>query len=342
MADFFTRVGVTAHVAGAHEDVAPRWLRGLPAGELPAAAARVGTVALEQALLDALVEGDRETARRLAEASDEPAIRFQRGILRLLDGRVAEAAACFEAAAEGFPEAWASLAATCLDLGRGDDARRAAERGLAALPDDAITVEAAVRVFARLGDLDRARALLAAAALPMPRRVVLEAVLERPGEGGHRFPGLAARATQRAVALADAGDAAGAEALLRRALTFDASNLEAAGELGWLLGTLGRDAEAVGHYDESIERVPGGELLRFNRGNALLRLGRRDEAIADYARLADLLPEWSDPQVNLVSALCARGDAAAARARLDALRARPGVPPDLVAALEEQVARLKP
>ncbi len=341
IAVFFSRMGVTAHLAGAEtgEDAAHRWLRGLDAAALPEAVRRVGTLALERALLDTLVEGDRETARRLAEASDEPVFRFHRGILHLLDGRVAEAADCFEAATEGFPEAWASLAAACLDLDRADDARRAVERGLAALPDDAITVEAAVRVFARLGERERALGLLAP--LPMRQRVVLEAVVERGEAGGHRFPELAARATQRATTLADAGDTAGAEAMLRRALTFDPSSLEAAGELGWLLGTLQRDDEAVAHYDAAIERVPGGELLRFNRGNALLRLGRSDEAVADYARLAELVPEWIDPQINLIGALCARRDAAGAEARLAALRARPGVPAEVLAQLEAQVARLK-
>ena len=80
-----------------------------------------------------------------------------------------------------------------------------------------------------------------------------------------------------------------------------------------------------------------GELLRFNRGNCLMRLDRPSDAVVDYEHCLELAPEWTDPRVNAVSAYCLLGDADKACSHLAALAEMPGVDPDLLDELRQQV-----
>jgi hypothetical protein len=84
--------------------------------------------------------------------------------------------------------------------------------------------------------------------------------------------------------------------------------------------------------------VPFADLLRFNRGNALLGLGRHEDARREYERCIDLpVPDWKEPRVNLVAALCALGQRKKARSHVEEL-AKIGLDPNMLAQLRDQVS----
>jgi Flp pilus assembly protein TadD len=58
--------------------------------------------------------------------------------------------------------------------------------------------------------------------------------------------------------------------------------------LGTVLGASGRMAEAERTFAEAVSREPNNGLYVYNRALALEQLGRRDEALAQKKRAADL------------------------------------------------------
>lgn len=79
----------------------------------------------------------------------------------------------------------------------------------------------------------------------------------------------------------------------------------------------GDPATALGAIDQALAGQAGNTQLRFVRGLALARLGRRDEAIAVYADLVRDLPASPEPYNNLAVLLVEKGDYARARAVLE-------------------------
>jgi tetratricopeptide (TPR) repeat protein len=129
---------------------------------------------------------------------------------------------------------------------------------------------------------------------------------------------VSALALSAALALAaSAGAPAGDPAARLR----EADRLQLAGDL---------DAAAA-EYAALAAEGQGGATLHLNRGNALLRAGRRGEAIASYLRALREDPLDADAAANLALARAAAGDRAAGPPR--PLRSRVAArTPDLAAA----------
>jgi protein O-mannosyl-transferase len=140
-----------------------------------------------------------------------------------------------------------------------------------------------------------------------------------------------ARAGAAAIVLAglgvitfqQSGQYADAETLYRETLRRNPSSWMAHGNLGMLL--LEREpATALTHLDEAIRLHPGVAESRLNRGNALQRLGRTKEAIAEYQAALAIDPRMAKAHNNLSSGLLALGDAAGAMTHAqEALRLQP-------------------
>ncbi len=102
------------------------------------------------------------------------------------------------------------------------------------------------------------------------------------------------------------------------------ANPRAHNYLGVALASLGRTAEAVGHYAEAVRLAPGFAEAHNNLGNALARSGRIPEALAHYEEALRLAPELAEAHNNLGHALAGLGREADARAHYEhALRLDP-------------------
>lgn len=83
------------------------------------------------------------------------------------------------------------------------------------------------------------------------------------------------------------------------------NNAKAWSSMGvWLAGE-GRMEESIASYDRSIELYPYDGAAHFNRANALLRLGRTQEAIDGYQRVMKLSPGQTEAE-RLLRELLAR------------------------------------
>ena len=91
------------------------------------------------------------------------------------------------------------------------------------------------------------------------------------------------------VALARQQKAGEAIQAFRRALAQDVDNAWAHKNLGaCLLNEAGRAEEAEGHLRRAAELLPGDQQSLFGLGKALLALGRKQEADAEFIRVIDL------------------------------------------------------
>ncbi|MBP0657014.1 tetratricopeptide repeat protein, partial [Mycobacterium tuberculosis] len=79
------------------------------------------------------------------------------------------------------------------------------------------------------------------------------------------------------------GEAVLAEALLRRALAIDPGHIEARYNLGVVLQSARRDAEAIAPFEAVLERDPAHRGARLNLGVALRTVGRVKDALAIWA-----------------------------------------------------------
>lgn len=213
-------------------------------------------------------------------------------------------------------------------------------RALERLPGDVIAIRAAIIVHALAGARDKARALLAdnAQHLDTEMRIGLENAIENPPrQFGHIFPEHAKLVFDVAKPMIDAGEYEKAEPLIRRAAAWDPENLGFAADLGFTLSKLSRDADAIAVYDAAIARGGGRVLLRFNRGNCLVRRHKFDEAAADFRACVELKADWHEARINLVSALFASGDKTGARREIEQLKTLGG-PPQFVTSLEKMLA----
>jgi len=102
-------------------------------------------------------------------------------------------------------------------------------------------------------------------------------------------------------------------------------NVRAHFTLGNLLLREGRAEEAMNEYAEALRLEPRHAEAHNGLGNALVRLGRVDEAIAEYGRAAALEPEFVEARYNLGNALAQSGRPQEAIAWYrEALRIDPG------------------
>ena len=85
-----------------------------------------------------------------------------------------------------------------------------------------------------------------------------------------------------------------AEAEYRKALELKPAYPEAQNDLGQLLARTGRGAEAIDHFDAALADMFYREpwVARCNRGQALWRLGRRDEGIAEMKACLKVAPAY--------------------------------------------------
>ncbi|HUJ60405.1 MAG TPA: tetratricopeptide repeat protein [Kofleriaceae bacterium] len=314
----------------------------VPIDSVPVSDRDDGRPVMDQ-ILAAIIAGELDRADALAADAVDRGERasemwFQRAIVAMMRGDDDAAIAALEHDPDD-PAAATSLGQ--LYARRGDPRARAlAGSALAARPDDSIAIRGAILAHALTGDPAGAHAILATHGAHLPREVRVafaETIDHPPPSLRHRFPEHASAAAEAAKPLVDARRYAEAEPLLRRAVALDRTADEHVVELGHVLSQLGRDADAIAAYDTALAEG-GSPLLRFNRANCLLRLERFAAAIDDYRACIAAIPERAELRVNLVSALHASGDAAAARRELDALRATGAVSPQLVTGLERMLA----
>ena len=105
-----------------------------------------------------------------------------------------------------------------------------------------------------------------------------------------------------ARALHRAGRSLEALALCEGLLGRDASNAELLAIAGTLALQLGQLDRAEGYLSEAVTRAPDSAEARFNWGNALVRLDRRTEAIAQFERVIELRPDLLPAHNNLGNA----------------------------------------
>lgn len=89
-----------------------------------------------------------------------------------------------------------------------------------------------------------------------------------------------------------------AEAAYRRALALAPDYRDAYLNLGVMLGTSGRSAEAVGLYRAALRECPDEALLHFNLGVALEDLEAPEQALEAYERCLQLAPKLADAHYN--------------------------------------------
>ena len=89
--------------------------------------------------------------------------------------------------------------------------------------------------------------------------------------------------------------------MLEQAIAIDASHSDIQVVLGDMLGIVGRSADALAAYENSLERSPDDPAALIGRGHMLRIGGRRDEAIESYRRALEIRPENGDTWWNLAS-----------------------------------------
>ena len=110
-------------------------------------------------------------------------------------------------------------------------------------------------------------------------------------------------AMERALALHQAGDLAGAAALYEAVLRERPSDADALHLLGLVHHQSGRPEDALPLLRRALEADPGFHQAHNSLGAALLSLGRREEAAACFRRALELSPGYDKARANLARAL---------------------------------------
>jgi tetratricopeptide (TPR) repeat protein len=255
-------------------------------------------------LMDEMDKADAIAVEGIAVNDEAEDMHFQRAMIALMRGD--EALADAELALIDTPQALTSRA-TLAGMRRDPIARELAAKALAQLPGDAIAIRSAISAHMFTGDPEGAKQLLAEHGGHLDREVrfALEMAIADPGsiesERKHTFPEHAEIALQSITPMIDQGQLEAAAILLRRVRVWDPSNYAITVELGVALAKQKKFAEAIAVYDETIARGGSAELLRFNRGNCYLNLGKLDEATADYRACLAIKPDWDGPRQNLAA-----------------------------------------
>ncbi|MEO8445240.1 MAG: tetratricopeptide repeat protein [Gammaproteobacteria bacterium] len=120
-------------------------------------------------------------------------------------------------------------------------------------------------------------------------------------------PAEATSALKAALAQHQAGRLAEAEALYRRILARYPQHPDALHFLGLLAHQRGDHAAAVGLMDAALRAAPGLAPCCSNRGNALLALGRVEDAIASFQKAISIDRNLAEAHLNLGNALQQQG-----------------------------------
>lgn len=133
-----------------------------------------------------------------------------------------------------------------------------------------------------------------------------------------------------------------AAALFRRAIANTSADppQQAAAHyaLGKALASLHMHAEAIGHFDAALRRMPDHAEAHFRRGNALRQCGRNAEAALSFEQAIRLRSDQPDAFYNCANALLDLGRPEEAVRRYDAaLRLKP----DFVGALNNRATALR-
>ena len=115
------------------------------------------------------------------------------------------------------------------------------------------------------------------------------------------------------IAQMQSGEAAAAEASLKRALRLNAENAEGHLALGALYMGAGRGDLARPRFERAVRLKPTLEEARFNLGTLYLKAGLRELAIGQFRAALALRPDHPDAHHNLALALHLEGDRRGAR-----------------------------
>ena len=115
-------------------------------------------------------------------------------------------------------------------------------------------------------------------------------------------------AIARGIAQQQAGNVAAAADVYRQILEHDPSCADAWHLLGLALHQQGDSLAAVEPIHRAIALLPRFAMFRNNLGSVLMKLDRRDEAIASFRRAAELDPQSVAAWRNVASAAKATGD----------------------------------
>ncbi|MEZ4470414.1 MAG: tetratricopeptide repeat protein [bacterium] len=267
---------------------------------------------------------------------------------------LAEAVSTLEAVLREAPDAlagratgWAALGRAYQQQGRPAEAVQAFERARALDIDDPRFPEDYSAALAAAGKIEDARAALQAALARFPtadRWMRLGMLHLREGHlpaaraAFESAAGLTtanpAPPTELAALLVREGDQVGARKALGEALQRDITHGPALLRLGLLDLQTERPAEAAAHLDRLLAREPQAVPGWLLRAQARGKLGRIDDALADYAKLRELAPGRPEGYVEAARLALAHGRKADATALLTAAAGRFPRDPNVAALLQ--------
>ena len=193
------------------------------------------------------------------------------------------------------PAAAIDVATARIALGELKGAIAAAERAVQLDPDNRLGLAVLAGLLARTGDPDQL------VRVPALYRRLIELQPERP----ELWEALAQAYNE--LALREE-----AEAALRRAIELGKDDARVYFNLGQTLSRQQRFAAAREAYDQAISRDPRLGIAYYFRGEASFNLDRPEEALADFRRAIEIMPDDPDPMLAAVQILLVQGDLEAA------------------------------
>ena len=97
------------------------------------------------------------------------------------------------------------------------------------------------------------------------------------------------------------------ESLWTHTLACTSGNVEAHNNLGSVLLKMGRVDEAIAQYQQALQIKPDNAEVHNNLGNVLLQKGQVDEAIVHYQKTLQIKPDSAEAHNNLGNALLQKG-----------------------------------
>ncbi|HKW24314.1 MAG TPA: tetratricopeptide repeat protein [Terriglobales bacterium] len=98
------------------------------------------------------------------------------------------------------------------------------------------------------------------------------------------------------------------EALMQHKLEHDPNDYAANYNLGALLLSHGKPAEAVPHFEQAVAQRPDSATALNSLGAALMQLGRKQDAVQRLQQAVAADPDYLDARYNLASALAFNGE----------------------------------
>ena len=245
-----------------------------------------------------------------ADKDSYPAL-YQMGLIRLQQGRVAEALPYIERALTlqpGTPEMLSNYAIALHGLGRYGEALEALERVVKLSPNDSRAWSNRGALLTKLHrneealtDFDRAVALDPVNVDAWNNRGLILVALGRPEEALESYD---------------------------RVLQLRLDYVEARNNRGLALKEMGRAADALAEFDRVFKEKPGHAGALVNRASVLMVMGEVDQALQSYNRALAIQPDMPEALASRANCLWTRkGDVAGAMADLERLVAvRPDYP----------------